>query len=148
MDPYSHTPGHVGAQQPGMTGQVKEEILTRFGELGVIYKAGQLHIHPRLLRESELLAETSSFEYLDTQDNWQKIRVPAGTTAFTLCQIPVILEFVDGAEAEISISKVNGDEQLVTGQVIPAGISQMIIQRLGTVTQIHCRYPKSMIFNA
>ena len=28
-DPYSHTPGHSGAQQPGMTGQVKEEILTR-----------------------------------------------------------------------------------------------------------------------
>ena len=34
-DPYSHTPGHGGAQQPGMTGQVKEEILSRFGELGV-----------------------------------------------------------------------------------------------------------------
>jgi hypothetical protein len=24
-DPYSHTPGHSGAQQPGMTGQVKED---------------------------------------------------------------------------------------------------------------------------
>ena len=24
-DPYSHTPGGKGAQQPGMTGQVKEE---------------------------------------------------------------------------------------------------------------------------
>ena len=34
-DPYSHTPGHGGAQQPGMTGQVKEEILTRWGELGL-----------------------------------------------------------------------------------------------------------------
>jgi hypothetical protein len=32
-DPYSHTPAHAGRQQPGMTGQVKEEILTRFGEL-------------------------------------------------------------------------------------------------------------------
>ena len=28
------TPDHSGAQQPGMTGQVKEEIITRFGELG------------------------------------------------------------------------------------------------------------------
>ena len=34
-DPYSHTPRHLGAQQPGMTGQVKEQVLTRFGELGV-----------------------------------------------------------------------------------------------------------------
>ena len=30
-DCYSHTPSHAGAQQPGMTGQVKEEVLTRFG---------------------------------------------------------------------------------------------------------------------
>ena len=30
-DPYSHSPSHRGAQQPGMTGQVKEEILTRCG---------------------------------------------------------------------------------------------------------------------
>ena len=34
-DPYSHTPAGKGAQQPGMTGQVKEDILSRFGELGV-----------------------------------------------------------------------------------------------------------------
>ena len=36
QDPYSHTPKNQGAKQPGMTGQVKEEVLTRFGELGVI----------------------------------------------------------------------------------------------------------------
>ncbi|HEX4120973.1 MAG TPA: hypothetical protein VH619_10180, partial [Verrucomicrobiae bacterium] len=34
MDPYSHTPGAGGARQPGLTGQVKEDILCRFGELG------------------------------------------------------------------------------------------------------------------
>ena len=37
-DPYSHTPSHAGAQQPGMTGQVKEEVITRFGELGVMIR--------------------------------------------------------------------------------------------------------------
>ena len=31
-DPYSHTPGGKGAQQPGMTGQVKEDVISRFGE--------------------------------------------------------------------------------------------------------------------
>ena len=34
-DAYSHTPAGKGAQQPGMTGQVKEDIICRFGELGV-----------------------------------------------------------------------------------------------------------------
>jgi hypothetical protein len=40
-DPYSHTPGEGGAQQPGMTGQVKEEILTRWGELGLRCKTAR-----------------------------------------------------------------------------------------------------------
>ncbi|MBP2681537.1 MAG: hypothetical protein H6Q78_1400, partial [Candidatus Krumholzibacteriota bacterium] len=45
-DPYSHTPRHAGAQQPGMTGQVKEEILTRFGELGVRIEDGVVAFRP------------------------------------------------------------------------------------------------------
>jgi hypothetical protein len=53
-DPYSHTAGEGGAQQPGMTGQVKEEILTRWGELGLRVKAGRVHIDPVLLDASEL----------------------------------------------------------------------------------------------
>ena len=36
MDPYSHTPGGAGAKQPGMTGQVKEEVITRLGELNFL----------------------------------------------------------------------------------------------------------------
>ncbi len=53
-DPYSHTPGEGGAQQPGMTGQVKEEILTRWGELGLRMRAGRLHFQPVLLDAAEL----------------------------------------------------------------------------------------------
>lgn len=53
-DPYSHTPGEGGAQQPGMTGQVKEEILTRWGELGLRMRRGRVHFDPVLLDEAEL----------------------------------------------------------------------------------------------
>ena len=42
-DPYSHTPFKRGAQQPGMTGQVKEELITRMGELGCIINNGKLN---------------------------------------------------------------------------------------------------------
>jgi hypothetical protein len=55
-DPYSHTPAEGGAQQPGMTGQVKEEILTRWGELGLRRRQGRIHIDPVLLDEAELPA--------------------------------------------------------------------------------------------
>ena len=53
-DPYSHTPGEGGAQQPGMTGQVKEEILTRWGELGLRVQQGRIRFDPVLLDEAEL----------------------------------------------------------------------------------------------
>ena len=55
LDPYSHTPAHAGAQQPGMTGEVKEEIITRLGELGARVREGRLQFRPLLLRRSEFL---------------------------------------------------------------------------------------------
>jgi hypothetical protein len=53
-DPYSHTPGEGGAQQPGMTGQVKEEILARWGELGLRVRHGEVRFDPVLLDPAEL----------------------------------------------------------------------------------------------
>ena len=38
-----------------MTGQVKEEILTRLGEMGLFVKDGKITFHPVLLREEEFL---------------------------------------------------------------------------------------------
>ena len=45
-DPYSHTPKHAGIQQPGMTGQVKEDILSRLTELGMRVRGGILSSTP------------------------------------------------------------------------------------------------------
>jgi hypothetical protein len=53
-DPYSHTAGEGGAQQPGMTGQVKEEILTRWGELGLLMRDGWVLFRPVLLDAAEI----------------------------------------------------------------------------------------------
>lgn len=53
-DPYSHTPGEGGAQQPGMTGQVKEEVLTRWGELGLRLEGGMVRFDPVLLEAVEV----------------------------------------------------------------------------------------------
>jgi hypothetical protein len=53
-DPYSHTPGEGGARQPGMTGQVKEEILTRWGELGLRVRDGRVCFDPVLLDAAEI----------------------------------------------------------------------------------------------
>ena len=56
FDPYSHTPAEGGAQQPGMTGQVKEEVLTRWGELGLRVHRGRLRFCPLLTDAREVPA--------------------------------------------------------------------------------------------
>ncbi len=53
IEPYSHTSFNKTAEQPGMTGQVKESILMRRGELGVRVSKGRLRFEPFFLRESE-----------------------------------------------------------------------------------------------
>jgi hypothetical protein len=90
MDPYSHTPGHAGARQPGLTGQVKEDFLCRFGELGIVVAAGQIHFQPRLLRRAEFCTRASVFEYFDITGTKKRLRLKPGELAFTYCQIPVI----------------------------------------------------------
>jgi hypothetical protein len=58
-DPYSHTPSEGGAQQPGMTGQVKEEIITRWGELGIRFEAGLIRFDPVLIDIGEIPSDSA-----------------------------------------------------------------------------------------
>jgi hypothetical protein len=110
-DPYSHTPPDGGARQPGMTGQVKEEILTRFGELGVHVEDGAVRFEPTLLQADEFLAEAATFEAVDLDGQARTLALPPDSLAFTLCQVPVIyrrhegspavtVRFADGTHAE------------------------------------------------
>ncbi len=89
-DPYSHTPYGKGAQQPGMTGQVKEDIINRWAELGVRVIDGCIHFNPIMLNENEWLTEARTFEYYAVNEEWEEIPVSADQLAFTYCQVPII----------------------------------------------------------
>lgn len=65
-EPYSHSQGRRGAQQPGLTGQVKEGILCRLGELGITLHNGCLAFQPRLLRREEFSAGELTFTHART----------------------------------------------------------------------------------
>ncbi|WP_445719104.1 hypothetical protein [Flavobacterium sp.] len=91
-DPYSHTPAGKGAQQPGMTGQVKEDILSRFGELGVFVKNGKLFFNPCLLRKDEFLSKNTTFNYVDINFTTKSIELSQNSLCFTYCQIPIIYQ--------------------------------------------------------
>lgn len=90
FDPYSHTPGNAGAQQPGMTGQVKEDILSRFGELGVFVENGQIIFRPDILEKDEFLEDATTFNYYNIDGVAKQLDLAMGSLVFTYCQVPVV----------------------------------------------------------
>lgn len=66
FDPYSHTPSMAGVQQPGMTGQVKEDIISRWFELGVSVQDGQITFSPKVIIPKDFIGDTLQFDYCGT----------------------------------------------------------------------------------
>ena len=124
-DPYSHTPYLQGAKQPGMTGQVKEEILTRWGELGIEVVDGCAAFAPKILRKSEF--------FQDGPD--------AGTLRFTWCGVPITYRLAAGAENSASTVTpansnitVNGTRR--EGSSLTAAETADLFARNGKITDI------------
>ncbi|MDA8730788.1 hypothetical protein N9M36_00485 [Flavobacteriaceae bacterium] len=134
-DPYSHTPGGKGAQQPGMTGQVKEDVITRFGELGVFVKHGKLYFNPCLLRKEEFLSKETSFEYLSLLRGTQNIIIPSNSLAFTYCQVPIIYHISNKDHLEIIFK--DGTSSKIDALVIDRITSEKIFKRTGDIVQIN-----------
>lgn len=67
FDPYSHTPSMAGVQQPGMTGQVKEDIISRWFELGVSVHDGQITFRPTMLSDKDFVDGELHFTYCGTE---------------------------------------------------------------------------------
>ncbi|MBP7210404.1 MAG: hypothetical protein KBA02_04345 [Paludibacteraceae bacterium] len=95
FDPYSHTPIMAGVQQPGMTGQVKEDIINRFFELGIFINNACLSINKDMLNYSEFI----------------KADVPY--IKFTYCSIPFTY-LKDGKEGIDVIYADKSTERIVT----------------------------------
>ncbi len=135
-DPYSHTPRHSGAKQPGMTGQVKEEILTRFGELGIRVADGQVRIRPDLLRACEFTAERQQLRFLDVDGEWQDIDVPARGLAFTWCQVPVIYKLDDDASPAVTVTRHDGREEALDRLTLSTEDSRALFERNGNIRKL------------
>jgi hypothetical protein len=114
-DCYSHTPAHAGAQQPGMTGQVKEEILTRLGELGLRVDGGRLRLVPGLLAPEEVVGRDDT--------GWSPARL-------TVCAVPVHIDV--GSDDAVIVERATGAETFA-GLVVPAAISAEVFARTGDV---------------
>ncbi|MCB9048576.1 MAG: hypothetical protein H6556_04010 [Lewinellaceae bacterium] len=133
-DPYSHTPAGKGAQQPGMTGQVKEDILSRFGELGVFIRDGRLCFDPCLLRKEEFAEQPEAFDYVDVHSEKQRIPLEKGSLCFTFCQVPIIYKLAE--QKGIEVIHNNQASTRFESLELDVPISSQIFARAGEVLRI------------
>ena len=129
-----------------MTGQVKEEVLTRFGELGVRIDAGSVSFVPSLLREREFVEQARVFRYLDLDDNWQDLEVAAGSLAFTWCQVPLVYSLADSVESSVTLTFDDGSRETLPGMTLPAEHSSRLFRRDARIQRIDLEFDRAQLF--
>ncbi|WP_245579257.1 hypothetical protein [Algoriphagus mannitolivorans] len=143
-DPYSHTPSGKGAQQPGMTGQVKEDIISRFGELGLVIQDNKLFFHPFMLKRSEFLTKNQEFSYVDVDGQNNDFQVFENSLCFTYCQVPVIYELSDKNGIEVFYE--GGIKTIQEGSlVLDSETSKKIFNRTGEVKKLLVHLSKDTV---
>ena len=133
-DPYSHTPSFAGAQQPGMTGQVKEDILSRFSELGVQVQAGRLTFQLWATPMSEFLSQARDFRFVAQDGQFQSFELKPGSLAFTVCQVPVVMHRSGAPHIQILFR--DGSSREVEGLALDSHDSAAIFQRSGVIQRL------------
>lgn len=142
-DPYSHTPAGKGAQQPGMTGQVKEDIICRFGELGVFIREGKLSFNPFMLKKSEFLTKSQNLPFIDVNGEKTKICIGEKSLCFSFCQVPIVYQL--DSKNVIEISSGNEFKTVAENSLqLDEELSQKIFKRTGEIKQILVRVNEAL----
>ncbi|MBD3347296.1 MAG: hypothetical protein GF401_19750 [Chitinivibrionales bacterium] len=142
-DPYSHTPSFAGAQQPGMTGQVKEEIIARWGELGIVVRNGTLQFRPKLLNKGEFLEDKATFRYVNNTGSFQTLQLAPKTFGFTYCGVPIIYSL--GANEHVTVIDSKGKSETTHTLELPHEISTKVFSRSPSVERIEVTVNEGMI---
>ncbi|MYG98210.1 MAG: hypothetical protein F4011_07090 [Acidimicrobiaceae bacterium] len=139
LDPHSHTPAHTGAQQPGMTGAVKEGILLRWGELGLRVDDGRLGFAPVLLDPAEFLAAACPWPPLGEGGSLEP-----GTLGFTYCGAPVVYHQDDSAPW--TRATLLGGETVAGTDRLDRAVSRALFARTGAVSRIDVGIDPAQLF--
>jgi hypothetical protein len=109
-----------------MTGQVKEDVITRFGELGVIVSLGEVIFEPTLLKREEFTSDSELWVF-SAGGETETESLDAGSLGFTLCGVPVIYRLE--AERSIQVFRKGCDPQLIDGNQLGRRWSQSLFRR-------------------
>jgi len=139
-DPYSHTTGFSGVQQPGMTGQVKEDVISRFNELGVYVKDGKVSFSPISLRKQEFISAPQTWMF-SMGGTTQSIELEKDSLAFSLCGVPVIYKL--GEQGEILVHMEDGGVEVISGSTLGFKLSQSLFKREKRIRKLLIKLPVS-----
>ena len=137
-DPYSHTPENAGVKQPGMTGQVKEDVLSRFAEVGVQITGSVLSFRLDLFDRDELLSSSQELKWCDVSGDLQSTTVPDRGFGYTLFQVPIIYQPGDADRIQVHFS--DGSNMTLEGVSLDQAISQKLFSRTGEVAKVVCEF--------
>jgi uncharacterized protein YhfF len=137
-DAYSHTPSFSGVQQPGLTGQVKEDFISRLRELGVNVNEGLVEFKPSLLDRNEFLKEkrTWTLPIQNNSNEVESIQLDVNTLGFTFCGVPVVYSL--STQQKIVVVYVDGTEKsFENSRTLDYATSQSLFSRDGQVFRIN-----------
>jgi len=122
-----------------MTGQVKEDVLNRWAELGVKVKEGQIHFEPLFLSDNEYLIDKGQFEYFTLKGSNEVVDIQKGELAFTYCQTLIV--YRQGKGAAIELHYADGKKKKVEGQSLNTEDSDEIFTRSGNIKRLTVTTP-------
>ena len=117
-----------------MTGQVKEDFITRMRETGIQIHDGKIVFRTGLLDPAELLNDNNIFGYFDPAGEPKQIPLKPGQLGFTFCQVPVVLSASE--ENKISVTFADGSQIFFADHTIGSEISSGIFKRTGEIIRI------------
>jgi hypothetical protein len=141
VDPYSHTPSMAGVQQPGMTGQVKEDIISRMIELGISVENGKIVFNPINLKKEEFVVDPENRELVNFAQNL-KVVLPTGKPmlAFSFCGVPFVYLIGESQKVDVCYeNEIKTSDQLI----IDLSTSRSVFQREGVIKMIMVSYRAS-----
>ena len=116
------------------------EVLTRLGEMGLRVEDGAIVFRTILLRESEWSGAPGAFDYVDVHGRSRSLSVPAGSLAFTFCQVPV--RYRRAEDLAVRVHLADGTVVDCPGGRIAPDLSDGIFRRLGVVDLIEVDAPE------
>jgi hypothetical protein len=96
-------------------------------ELGFSIENGCIVFDFLLLNRNEFLTSSGGFFYRNVKGDQERMDLPAGSLAYTICQVPILLQASD--EPCIKVYLCDGGIQQINGYILNSVNSMHIFQR-------------------